>query len=119
MGNRKSMDASLEGRHFDRDVIILCLRRYLRFNRSLRDLVETISGRGLSVAHTTIMRQVQRYAPEFAKRWNRFGAKTGRSWRVDETYLKRRGRWTYLYVIPSNIKDAATPAVWNAVLSAC
>ena len=43
------------------------------------------------------MRWVQRYAPEFEKRWTRFARKVGRSWRVDETYLKVRGRWTYLY----------------------
>ena len=43
------------------------------------------------------MRWVQRYAPEFAKRWNRFGRPAGQSWRVDETYLKVRGRWVYLY----------------------
>jgi hypothetical protein len=53
--------------------------------------------RGLSLAHTTIMRWIQCYAPEFAKRWNRFARSAGRSWRVDETYVKIKGRWTYLY----------------------
>ncbi|OTP79785.1 Mobile element protein [Caballeronia sordidicola] len=53
--------------------------------------------RGLSLAHTTILRWVQRYTPEFVKRWNRFSTPTGQSWRVDETYLKIRGRWVYLY----------------------
>lgn len=48
---------------------------------------------GLSLAHTTILRWVRRYAPKFVKRWNRFGTPTGQSWRVDETYLKVRGRW--------------------------
>ena len=91
------MDELFEARHFDREVIILCVGRYLRFKLSLRDLVEIMAERGLSMAHTTIMRWVQRYAPEFVKRWNRFGAQTGRSRRVDETYLKIRGKWTYLY----------------------
>jgi hypothetical protein len=45
--------------HFDREVIILCVRWYLRFKLSLRDLVEMMAERGLSVAHTTIMRWVQ------------------------------------------------------------
>ena len=63
----------------------------------MRDLVEIMAERGLSIAHTTMMRWVRRYAPEFVKRWNRFSAQTGRSWRVDETYLKIRGKWTYLY----------------------
>lgn len=53
--------------------------------------------RGLSLAHTTILRWVQRYAPEFVKRWNRFSRPAGHSWRVDETYVKIRGRWAYLY----------------------
>jgi transposase-like protein len=53
--------------------------------------------RNLSTAHTTIMRWVQRYAPEFEKRWRRFAKAVGRSWRVDETYLKNRGKWYYLY----------------------
>jgi transposase-like protein len=51
----------------------------------------------LSLAHTTILRWVRRFAPEFVKRWNRFGRPTGQSWRVDETYLKLRGKWVYLY----------------------
>jgi transposase-like protein len=43
------------------------------------------------------MRWVKRYAPEFEKHWTHFARKVGRSWRVDETYLKVRGRWPYLY----------------------
>ncbi len=53
--------------------------------------------RGLPIAYTTILRWVQRYAPEFDKRWSRFSALVGTSWRVDETYVKIRGRWAYLY----------------------
>jgi transposase-like protein len=85
------------GRHFDRDVIILCVRWYLRYKLSFRDLVEMMAERGLQLAHTTILRWVQRYVPEFEKRWTRFMRRSGRSWRVDETYLKVRGRWVYLY----------------------
>jgi transposase-like protein len=51
----------------------------------LRDLVKMMAERGLSLAHTTIPQWVQRYAPEFVKRWNRFAAPAGQSWRVDET----------------------------------
>ncbi len=46
---------------------------YLRFELSLRDRVEMMAERGLSLSHTTVMRRVQSYAPEFVKRWNRFG----------------------------------------------
>ncbi|MBA2613009.1 MAG: IS6 family transposase, partial [Bacteroidetes bacterium] len=97
MSKLTNVDELFEGRHFDRETIILCVRWYLRFKLSLRDLVEMMAERGLSLSHTTIMRWVQRYAPEFVKRWNRFGRPTGRSWRFDETYVKLRGRWVYLY----------------------
>jgi transposase-like protein len=85
MGRRKSMEELFADRHVDRKVIILCVRWYLRFKLSLRDLVEMMAERGLSLAYTTILRWVQRYAPEFVKRWNRFAIPVGQSWRVDET----------------------------------
>jgi transposase-like protein len=77
-------------------VIILCGRWDLCYKLSFRDLVEMMSERGLDLAHTTILRWVQRYAPEFIKRWNRFGRPAVRSWRADETYIKVQGQWTYL-----------------------
>jgi transposase-like protein len=77
--------------------MLLCVRWYLRYKLSLRDLVEMMAERGLSLAHTTILRWVQRYTPEFVKRWNHFATPAGRSWRVDEAYLKVRGKWVYLY----------------------
>ena len=97
MSKLKSMEELFAGRYFDRDVIILCARWFLRFKLSLRDLVEMMAERGLPLAHTTIMRWVQHYAPEFEKRWKRFGSSVGPSWRVDETYVKIRGKWCYLY----------------------
>ena len=91
------MDNLFKGRQFDRDIIILCVRWYLRFKLSFRDLVEMMAERGISLAHTTIMRWIARYVPEFEKRWNRFARRVGTSWRVDETYVKIKGKWTYLY----------------------
>ena len=70
---------------------LFCVRWYLRYKLSLRDLVETMAEPGLSLAHTTTIRWVKRFTPEFVKRWNRFGILIGRSWRVDETYLKISG----------------------------
>jgi transposase-like protein len=92
-----NMDELFKGRHFDHEIIVLCVRWSLRYKLSFRDLVEMMAERGLSLAHTTIMRWVQRYVPEFEKRWNRFARPVGQSWRVDETYVKIKGRWTYLY----------------------
>ena len=91
------LDELFKGRHFEREIIVLCVRWYLRYKLSFRDLVEMMAERGLSLAHTTIMRWVQRFAPEFERRWNRFARQAGQSWRVDETYIKIRGVWTYLY----------------------
>ena len=71
---------------------------------SYRDLVEMMAERGVDLAHTTIMRWIQRFVPEFEKRWNRFAYKAGRSWRVDQTYVKIKGRWTYLYHADSDGK---------------
>jgi transposase-like protein len=53
--------------------------------------------RGVAVSHTTILRWVQFYVPEFERRWRRYARPVSTSWRVDETYIRVRGRWTYLY----------------------
>src|SRR5579864_4499422 len=65
------------------------------FKLSLRDLVIMMADRGISVTHTTILRWVQRYLPEFEKRWRRYARPVGGSWRMDETYIKVRGQWVY------------------------
>jgi transposase-like protein len=105
MGRRRSVEELFAGRHFDREVIILCVRWYLGYKLSFRDLVEMMAERELDLAHTTILRWVRRFAPEFIKRWNRFGRSAGRSWRVDETYIKVRGEWTYFRL--SRTRDVA------------
>ena len=61
-----------KGRHFDQEVIILCVRWYLSFKLSSRDLVQMMAERGITLAHTTILRWVQRFVPEFEKQWNRY-----------------------------------------------
>jgi transposase-like protein len=94
----KPADTDLfKGRHFDRQVIILCVRWYLGYKLSSRDLVEMMGERGIELAHTTILRWVQRYVPEFEKRWGWYARAVGGSWRCDETNIKVNGRWTYLY----------------------
>jgi transposase-like protein len=86
-----------KGRHFDRKIIVLCMRWYLTYKLSSRDLVQMMAERGIEVTHTTILRWVQRLVPEFEKRWSQYSRPVGRSWRCDETYIKVKGRWTYLY----------------------
>src|SRR6202035_2359319 len=91
------MEELFRGRHFDQQIVVLCVRWYLSFKLSYRDLVAMMGERGISLAHTTILRWVQQYTPEFQKRWNRFARPVGGSWRMDETYVRVKGEWTYLY----------------------
>ncbi|WP_232308264.1 IS6 family transposase [Bacillus cereus] len=84
-------------KHYQPDIILLTVRCYLRYNLSFRDLVEMIEERGLSIAPTTIMRWVYQYGPELDERVRRHLKKTNDSWGVDETYVKVKGQWIYLY----------------------
>jgi len=68
MARLQGLDDLFEGRHFDSEIIVLCVRWYLRFKLSFRDLVEMMAERGVSMAHTTIMRLVHHYTPEFERR---------------------------------------------------
>ncbi len=92
-----------KGRHFDRSVILLCVRWYLAYNLSLRNLEEMMAERGISVDHATVHRWVVRYSPELLERFNLRKRSVSRKWHVDETYIKVRGQWKYLYrAIDSN-----------------
>jgi transposase-like protein len=84
-------------RHFEASLILLCVRWYLRYSLSYRDLEEMMVERGLSVDHTTIYRWVQHFAPILEKRCRVKLKPTNDSWRVDETYIKVKGEWVYLY----------------------
>src|SRR5258708_33361931 len=84
-------------RHFQADTILLCVRWYLRYSLSYRDLEEMMRERGLHVDHTTIYRWVQQYAPELERRCRPHLKPTTDSWRVDETYIKVKKEWKYLY----------------------
>ena len=84
-------------RQYEPAIILLCVRWYLRYSLSYRDLEEMMVERGLHVDHTTIYRWVQRYAPELDKRIRPQLKPTNDSWRVDETYIKVHGDWMYLY----------------------
>ena len=74
------------------------VRWYCRYGISYRDLEQMMGERGVNLDHSTIYRWVQRYAPEMEKRlrWQ-WRCPQSTSWRVDETYVKVRGAWTYLY----------------------
>src|SRR5271163_2750605 len=84
-------------RQFEPEVIFLAIGWYLRFSLSYRDVEELLAERGLSVDHVTVWRWVQRYAPELERRLRRHLKPTNDSWRVDETYVRVKGKWVYLY----------------------
>nr|WP_309101828.1 IS6 family transposase [Fredinandcohnia onubensis] len=84
-------------KHYEPEMILHVVRWYLRYSLSLRDLVEMMEERGICVAHTTIMRWVHQYGPELDKRIRPYSRRTNDSWRMDETYIKVKGQWMYLY----------------------
>jgi transposase, IS6 family len=86
-----------KGRQFAAEVILWAVRWYLMFPISYRDLALMLQDRGVAVDHTTIFRWIQAYAVELEKRIRPHLRPTNGSWRVDETYVKVKGRWTYLY----------------------
>ena len=84
-------------RHFQADIILLCVRWYLRYSLSYRDLEEMMLERGLRVDHTTLYRWIQCYAPELERRCRSSLKTTTDSWRVDETSIKVKKQWVSLY----------------------
>ena len=99
-------------RHYESDIILNCVRWYLRYSLGYRDLEEMMTERGLSVDHSTIFRWVQDYAPELDKRCHPHLKQTNDSWRVDETYVEVRGTWMYLYrAVDSRQLFATKPSI--------
>ena len=88
---------NLKGVHFDRDIVLLCLRWYLAYPLSYRHIEEMMQERGVSVDHSTLNRWVLKFTPEFEKRFRKWKKPTGGSWRLDETYILIKGKWRYLY----------------------
>jgi transposase-like protein len=84
-------------RQFEPEVILLAVGWYLRFSLSYRDVEELLQERGITVDHVTLWRWVQRYAPELEKHLRKRLKATNDSWRVDETYVRVKGQWRYLY----------------------
>jgi len=92
-----SVSGLFKWRQFEPEVILLAVGWYLRFSLSYRDVEELLGERGLSVDHVTVWRWVQRYAPEIQRRLRTRLRPTNDSWRVDETYIRVKGKWVYLY----------------------
>ena len=92
-----SVSGLFKWRQFEPEVILLAVGWYLRFSLSYRDVEELLAERGVHADHVTVWRWVQRYAPEMERRLRPRLRPTNDSWRVDETYIRVKGKWRYLY----------------------
>jgi len=86
-----------KGSQFEREIILWGVRWYVAYPISYRQLEEMMGERGVSVDHSTLNRWVLKYAPECEKQFRRQQRPVGGSWRMDETYVKIKGKWAYLY----------------------
>ena len=86
-----------KGRHFNHLLIIQAVRWYVTYKLSYRDVCDLMAERGVMVVHTTVLRWVQRFVPSFEKKLKNYARPVGSSWRVNETYIKVKGQWRYLY----------------------
>jgi putative transposase len=98
---RKALPAGvakvLKRLHYPLDVILLCVRWYVAYPLSLRHLEEMMAERGFEVDHSSVYRWVIKLVPLFEKAFRRYKRPLGKSRRMDETYVKVRGQWKYLY----------------------
>ena len=86
-----------KGSHFERDVILWGVRWYVAYPMSYRQLEEMMEERGVEVDHSTLNRWVLKYVPLLDKQFRDRKRQVGSSWRMDETYVKVKGAWKYLY----------------------
>ncbi|CAN7764123.1 IS6 family transposase [Caballeronia sp. LjRoot31] len=83
--------------HYPLDVILLCVRWYVAYSLSLRNLEEMMAERGFEVDHSSVHRWVIKLVTLFEKAFRKHKRPVGESWRMDETCVKVRGQWKYLY----------------------
>ena len=119
-----------KGSQFEREIILWAVRWYVAYPISYRQLEEMMGERGVAVDHSTLNRWVIKYAPEFEKVFRRRQCPVGRSWRLDETYVKIKGKSAYLYravdkeghtidflLTPTRDRDAAEAFLRKAIRS--
>lgn len=106
-------------RWFEKDIILQSVRWYVAYPLSYRQIEEMMGERGIEVDHSTINRWVVKYSPDLEKEFRKKKLPVGSSWRVDETYVKVKGKWKYLYraVDKSGANKAAVDAVNNELKS--
>ena len=121
---------NFKGSQFEREIILWAVRWYVAYPISYRQLEEMMGERGVAVDHSTLNRWVIKYAPEFEKVFRRRQRPVGRSWRLDETYVKIKGKSAYFYravdkeghtvdflLTPTRDRDAAEAFLRKAILT--
>jgi transposase-like protein len=91
------MAVSFKGAHFPQDIILTGVRWYVAYPLSARHVEELMEERGVHVDHSTINRWVIKYSPQLEEAFHRRKRPVGRRWRMDETYIRVKGEWRYLY----------------------
>jgi len=91
------MPVSFKGAHFPQEIILMGVRWYVAYPLSYRHVEELMAERGVSVDHVTIQRWVVKYSAPLEEAFHRRKRLVGRSWRMDETYIRVKGEWRYLY----------------------
>jgi putative transposase len=91
------MPVSFKGAHFPQDIILMGVRWYVAYPLSYRHVEELMEERGVPVDHATIQRWVVKYSAQLEEAFHRRKRPVGRSWRMDETYIRVKGEWRYLY----------------------
>jgi len=91
------MAVSFKGAHFPQDIILTGVRWYIAYPLSTRHVEELMRERGVHVDHSTVNRWVIKYSPQLEEAFHRRKRPVGRSWRMDETYIRVKGEWRYLY----------------------
>src|ERR1700752_106397 len=94
---RETMAVNFKGVHFPQEIILTCVRWYVAYPLSTRHVEELMQERGVSIDHSTVNRWVIKYSPPLEDAFHRRKRPVGRSWRMDETYIKIKGEWRYLY----------------------
>jgi putative transposase len=91
------MAISCQGAHFPQDIILMGVRWYIAYPLSTRHVEELMEERGVHVDHSTMNRWVIKYSPQLEEAFHRRKRPVWVSWRMDETYIKVKGQWRYLY----------------------
>jgi len=88
---------SFKGRHFPKDIILMAVRWKVAHPLSYRAIEELMEERGADLDHSTVQKWVVHYAPQLELKFRKRKKSVGRSWKMDETYIKVNGKWVYLY----------------------